>query len=116
MKFKQLNIGQEFEYQGKTYIKTTPLIAKHVESGKQKLIPHYIELSIHEDSTPSKKEHTQELTIELVSLAISQHETELKEITKVIKNNIDDNISVLLISRIENACHELYKKLDLNKD
>ncbi|TDX98138.1 hypothetical protein [Thiohalophilus thiocyanatoxydans] len=39
MKFSLLAVGQQFEYQGETYIKSTPLIAHQVDSGEQRLIP-----------------------------------------------------------------------------
>lgn len=39
MKFNLLAIGQQFEYQGKTYVKSTPLIAHQVDTGEQRLIP-----------------------------------------------------------------------------
>ena len=41
MKFQQLKIGQKFEYQGDIYVKHSPLVAIHSETGKQKLIPRY---------------------------------------------------------------------------
>lgn len=39
MKFNLLAVGQQFEYQGETYIKSTPLIAHQVDTGEQRLIP-----------------------------------------------------------------------------
>jgi hypothetical protein len=39
MKFTQLQIGQRFLYQGKTYRKVTPLMADPVDGEGQRLIP-----------------------------------------------------------------------------
>ena len=39
MKFTQLQIGQRFLYQGKTYRKATPLMADLVDREGQRLIP-----------------------------------------------------------------------------
>ncbi|MDR9436200.1 MAG: hypothetical protein RI563_04945 [Thiohalophilus sp.] len=39
MKFSLLAVGQQFEYQGESYIKSTPLIAHQVDTGEQRLIP-----------------------------------------------------------------------------
>lgn len=39
MKFSLLTVGQQFEYQGETFIKSTPLIAHQVDTGEQRLIP-----------------------------------------------------------------------------
>ena len=52
MKFQHLKIGQQFSYQGETYVKATPLVASHVETGQQKLIPRYAEIQLRE-STPA---------------------------------------------------------------
>jgi len=41
MKIQQLIIGQEFEYQGDFYVKISTMVAHHVETGEQKLIPRY---------------------------------------------------------------------------
>lgn len=46
MKFQHLKIGQQFHYQGESYLKTTPLIASHAETGVQKLIPRYAEIEL----------------------------------------------------------------------
>ncbi len=46
MKFQYLKIGQQFRYQGETYVKTTPLVASHAESGANKLIPRYAEIEL----------------------------------------------------------------------
>ena len=46
MKFQHLKIGQQFNYQGETYVKATPLVASHAETGQQKLIPRYAEIQL----------------------------------------------------------------------
>jgi len=38
-KFHLLSIGQNFEWEGKHYVKTTPLIATQVPEGGQKFMP-----------------------------------------------------------------------------
>ena len=50
MKFQQLKIGQAFEYQGDSYVKSSPLVASHAETGKQKLIPRYAAIVTTESS------------------------------------------------------------------
>jgi len=44
VKFSQLPLGARFEYQGRVYVKTSPLAASG-EAGGQKLIPRYAELT-----------------------------------------------------------------------
>ena len=41
MKFHELPIGQQFEFEGEVYAKSAPLIASHAQSGKQKFMPRY---------------------------------------------------------------------------
>jgi len=41
LKFHELPIGQQFEFEGETYAKSAPLIASHAQSGKQKFMPRY---------------------------------------------------------------------------
>ncbi len=52
MKFQHLKIGQQFRYQGETYVKTTPLVASHAESGANKLIPRYAEIELLSATNP----------------------------------------------------------------
>ena len=115
MKFHQFKIGQQFEYQDQTFVKTTPLVATQIETGEQKLIPRYVELNTNEKQEVTNNTSMPELTIALVSHAIEQHEKELMDITKMIKNSMTGNISTQLIDRIENACQNLYDKLGLKK-
>ena len=56
MKFKLLSIGQKFEYQGETYIKTSPLIASNVKTSNNKMIPRSATLTLLDDSGTKKQE------------------------------------------------------------
>jgi len=51
MKFQQLKIGQQFEYHGDFYVKSSPLVASHAETGEQKLIPRYAAIVVTDTST-----------------------------------------------------------------
>ena len=44
MKFHQLSLGQAFEYQGKQFIKASPIIAWCDESGNQQIVPRSAEV------------------------------------------------------------------------
>lgn len=41
MKFKLLAIGDKFEYQDETYVKTSPIIASNISNNHNKMIPGY---------------------------------------------------------------------------
>ncbi len=42
MKFSQIRTGQQFIWNGEAYVKQTPLIASHLETGKSKMVPKYV--------------------------------------------------------------------------
>lgn len=50
MKFKLLSIGQKFEYDGESYIKTSPLIANNLKTSANKMIPRYATLKLLDDT------------------------------------------------------------------
>lgn len=50
MKFKLLSIGQKFEYEGETYVKTSPLIASNIKTSHNKMIPRYVTLTLLDDT------------------------------------------------------------------
>ena len=55
MKFKLLSIGQKFEYEGETFVKTSPLVASNVKTSHNKMIPRYASLKLL-DETGSVKQ------------------------------------------------------------
>ena len=56
MKFKLLSIGQHFEFEGETYIKTSPLIASNTKTGHNKMIPRYATLKLLDQSGESEQQ------------------------------------------------------------
>lgn len=46
MKFSQLPVGQRFEYEGLLYTKVGPLTAREERSGRQRMIPRSVEVSL----------------------------------------------------------------------
>lgn len=62
MKFKLLSIGQKFEYEGESYVKTSPLIACNINTSHNKMIPRYAMLTLLDD-TGTKKQQIKNETI-----------------------------------------------------
>ncbi len=54
MKFSQLKAGDHFILEGEAYIKSTPLIASHIETGKQKMVAKYINVELVSATTQAK--------------------------------------------------------------
>lgn len=44
LKFPRLPLGQRFEFRGELFIKTGPVVATHVETGRQKFMPRFAEV------------------------------------------------------------------------
>lgn len=61
MKFKLLTIGQKFEYEGESYVKTSPLIACNINTSHNKMIPRYAMLTLLDDTGTKKQQITNEI-------------------------------------------------------
>jgi hypothetical protein len=73
MKFQQLRIGQPFEYQGDFYVKSSPLVANHAETGEQKLIPRYAAIVLTDStSTPDEIKLRRNLNSKQVQIAFDK--------------------------------------------
>ena len=55
MKFKLLSIGQKFEYEGETFVKTSPLVASNVKTSHNKMIPRYAALKLLDETGSGKQ-------------------------------------------------------------
>lgn len=55
MKFKLLSLGQKFEYEGDTYVKTSPLLASNIKTSQSKIIPRYATLILLDDARNSNQ-------------------------------------------------------------
>ena len=79
MKFNLIAVGQQFEYQGETYIKSTPLIAHQVDTGEQRLFP--LSAVVVSADTPSAPAGPGRTRIEVAELqqAFAELETSLRE-------------------------------------
>ncbi len=51
-RFSQLGLGEQFDFQGTTYVKTSPLIAQNVDAGNQRMIPRSALVTISENGAP----------------------------------------------------------------
>ena len=73
MKFQQLRIGQNFQYQGDFYVKSSPLVASHIETSQQKFIPRYASIAVTESFiTPEDKISSRGLDSEQIRMAFDK--------------------------------------------
>jgi hypothetical protein len=116
MKFQHLKIGQQFHYQGETYLKNTPLIASHAETGNQKLIPRYAEIELL-DTTDSTIRQTTLQTPDphQIRATLEQyHELYLLAIRDALPQ-VDDSIIQSLQAKLDTLHKQLLQQLASEK-
>lgn len=104
MKFRLLTVGQQFEYQGETYIKSTPLIAHQVDTGEQRLIP--FSATVVTAGTPAAPARSDRSSIGVVELrqALSEFEQTLRESLEGDER---------LVRAFEQARRQLFQRLEI---
>ena len=55
MKFNELAIGQQFEFDGVAYVKSGPFVASSIEDGKQKFMARYAVVRLLGEAAPVAK-------------------------------------------------------------
>jgi hypothetical protein len=79
MKFTQLQIGQRFLYQGKTYRKATPLMADPVDGEGQRLIPRSAPVEPL-DAAPPPPELPRDIPLAQIDRAMHRLSTDINRI------------------------------------
>lgn len=70
MKFDELQMGQRFEWNGVTYVKAGPVVAREESTGKSRMIPRYAVLKpVGEVAAASKKTAPKMLSTDAVMAA-----------------------------------------------
>ena len=49
MKFSHLKVGERFLLKGELYVKATPLLANHADTGVNKVVPKYMSVELAEN-------------------------------------------------------------------
>lgn len=116
MKFQHLKIGQQFSYQGETYVKSTPLVASHAETGQQKLIPRYAEIQLLEDApSPEPQPSSRSLSSSQVRAAFDQfHELCLTAIEDILPQGDEVTLQALQL-RLSKARKQILQQLELEE-
>lgn len=114
MKFQHLKIGQQFSYQGESYVKTTPLVASHAESGQQKLIPRYAEIQLlHNGPAPAPQASPQSLNTTQVRTAFDQfHQLCLTALQDYL-SQLDEATLQAVQARLKAAHKQILQQLGL---
>jgi hypothetical protein len=113
MKFNQIDIGQEFEYQGERYKKATPLIANNIATGEQKLIPRSAVLKLNSQAKIIENDQANEALnnpVDVIKI-IDGHCQELLEILNLFDETLDIEKTKELKKEIKNKIHQACDKL-----
>ena len=114
MKFQQIKIGQVFEYQGNVYIKHSPLIAVHRETGKQKLIPRYAAIVATDSSVAATgKKPALTLKPDQVQIAFDTFYNSVVDSLQRIKPKLESQAAKSLQNNLENARQQFLNDLGL---
>ena len=114
MKFQHLKVGQKFEYQGYIYVKSSPLLASHAETGEQKLIPRYAAIVVTEISTaPADKKPAKSLNAQQVQVAFNTFYDSYLDSLQKLKPEIEVQALESFQSNLENARQLLLSELGL---
>ena len=114
MKFQQIKIGQKFEYQGDIYVKHSPLVAIHSETGKQKLIPRYAGVVVTDNDLPPKdKTVSREIKSDQIQTAFDRFYTDVLDALAKAGPDIDAPTLESIKNRLENSRQNFVNELGL---
>ena len=114
MKFQQLKIGQKFEYQGDIYVKHSPLVAIHSETGEHKLIPRYAAIVVTVSDLPAKdKAVSREINSDQIQTAFDRFYTDVLEELAKAGSDIDAHTLESIKNRLENSRQNFFNELGL---
>ncbi|VAW57095.1 hypothetical protein MNBD_GAMMA07-39 [hydrothermal vent metagenome] len=107
MKFSQLKIGEHFIWNEEPYIKATPLVAHHSETGASKIVPKYVNIELAE--TRSKNEKGLSKPDDMLEYLVS----ELSDAIQI--STLSDAAKTFVLSEIENVKIKAVKKIKLKE-
>jgi len=104
MKFRLLAVGQQFEYQGETYIKSTPLIAHQVDTGEQRLIP--FSATVVTAGTPAAPARSGRS-----SIGVAELQQALAEFEQALRESLEGDER--FVRALEQARRQLFQRLKI---
>ena len=110
MKFKLLSVGQKFEHEGETYVKTSPLIANNLKTGQSKMIPRYAVLTLLDEAGTQKQKINEDTVNSQETLTAFNHFYE-----KCMATLEDNNVLVPLIKDEIDKARDEFTQLFIKK-
>lgn len=114
MKFQHLKIGQQFEYQGETYVKSGPLVAHHTKTGQQRFIPRYASIVVNDASAPPEnKKKRSTLDSSQVLMAFDAFYSSVMDSLQALGPDIESRILESVKHRLTMARHQFLNDVGL---
>lgn len=113
-KFHILAVGQHFEWEGKSYVKSTPLIATQVPEGGQKFMPRAALVTVVDTDTPPAPLNETPATLDstVVRSAINRYHQRCMQISETCAHKEGDIIAHVQ-EELEQIYHDLLVELKL---
>lgn len=114
MKFQHLKIGQQFEYQGETYVKSGPLVSHHCKTGQQKFIPRYATIVVNDAiSPPGNKQRRSPLDSSQVLMAFDTFYSSVMNSLQALGPDIEAQLLESVKHRLTTARHQFLNDVGL---
>lgn len=112
MKFKLVKVGEVFEFEGKQFVKTSPVVATCQQSGEQKLIRRSTDV-IPAESQPKQKPifKTRQLSRSDVRIAFNNFYTECENCLHDMAPSVDEQLLSRLEEKLEKAKNSFLAKI-----
>ena len=103
MKFSQIKIGDKFIWKNDVYSKTSPIVAKNIETNANKIIPKYVTIGLVDSVT--KDESTIESSDDLLSYFVK------KLNKKITSSTLSDTDKEFVLEEINTIKQDVMKRI-----
>ena len=112
MKFKLVKVGEAFEFEGKQFVKTSPVVATCQENGEQKLIRRSAEVvptGVSAKQKPAYK--TRQISSSDVRIAFNAFYAECESCMRELASGSDESLVRHLDEKLQNAKNTFLAKI-----
>lgn len=103
MKFSQIKIGDKFIWKNEVYSKTSPIVAKNIETNANKMIPKYVTIELVDSVT--KDESTIESSDDILSYFVK------KLNNKITSSTLSDTDKEFVLEEINTIKQDVMKRI-----
>ena len=113
MKFGQLKIGAAFEFDGETYVKTSPMIGRTLDKGTQKFFRRAVEVNRSDEAEPAKpSKQNRSVTQAEVTEAFADFYRHCEQCLQELTPQLDMKLLERLCMQLENAKQDFLAKIN----